>query len=94
MPVEFAGRVGVEDALAAQPGKEALERQEPIGLRGDAERLAVLLAVVEEPALIALEDRAGDFARIEQAALLAPGNEHMQEMVAGLDHGWRVVEHT
>ena len=66
----------VEDVvLAREPLEEGFERRQAPELSAKRQGLAVVLAVVEEVTLVALENRLGDRARIIEIALEAPGDE-------------------
>ena len=66
------GRVPEDDVLVASHLKKARSR-EAGALRAEGERLAVALPVVEEPALVALQDRLRHFRR---AALMPRSSHH------------------
>ena len=59
---DFRSRVVQQIVLAGQPLEEALDGLQARVLRANAERLAVLFAVMKEPALIAFEHGPRDLA--------------------------------
>ena len=72
-------RIVQDVVLPRHPAEPALDGAQARVLRAEAERLAVLLAVVIEPALIAFQDRPRDFGWLFEAALLAPVEEVADE---------------
>jgi hypothetical protein len=69
--------------LPREPFEEGLQGRQGGVLADEGERRAVRLAVIEQVALIALQDRLGDLARIGEAALVAPGDEPADRDAAG-----------
>ena len=99
---QLDGRVKQDAVLLGQPFEPGPQRGEAAELSADGERRAVGLAVVEQVALIALQDRPGDLARIGQPSLVAPGDEppqrdapaaHRVLGVAGDQHPFEVRLH-
>ena len=72
---QFAGRVVERVILAGAPLEERPHRNQVRELAAEGERLAVLLAVVIQMALIPLQQRLGHFRRLRDAALDAPDGE-------------------
>ena len=62
-------------------------------LRAERERLPVLLAVVVEAALVALQDRLGDLRRARQDRAPRPSSQIAQVVLAALDRALGVVAH-
>lgn len=75
----------------AQPGEEALHRAEPSALGRHGDGLAVGFAVAVKPALVALQDRAGDFLRVNEIAFLRPAEERAQSPFVHVERLFRVV---
>lgn len=90
---QIGGRVEQDTALRRQAFEPGSERGEAAELRADGERHAVGLAVVEQVALVALQDRLGDLARIGQAPLVALGDEPPQRDAPAADGVWTVARH-
>ena len=59
---EFAGRIVERVVVAGAPFEEGPHRHQVRELAAEGQRLAVLLAVVVEPALVAFQQGLGDFA--------------------------------
>ena len=91
--VDLARRV-VEDAvLPRRPFEERPHRDQPRMHRAAAHRQAVAFAIMEQVALVALQDGLGDFHRVMQAAFLRPLDE-VTHVGAPVLHGLgRVVLH-
>ena len=62
--------------------KNARKGSKSLLLRRERQRLAVLLAVVIEVALVALQDRPRDVLRPSEAALVAPADEAQRRCAA------------
>ena len=90
---EVGGGVGVEVVPPAEPRKEVHDPAQALALGADAEGAAVGPAEVPEPALIALQDGAGDLRGAEQVALVRPGEEGLEFKAPRLDGVGGVVEH-
>ena len=82
---QFARRVVERVIAAGAPLEEGPHRNQVRELAAEGERLAVLLAVVIQMALIPLQQRLGHFRRLRDAALDAPDGEALQVMLAVLD---------
>ena len=76
--LQVCGGIGLDQALLAHPREQVLDGSDSIALSGDAQRLAVGLAVAVEPTLIAFQLRAGHLLRIVDIALLGPGQERAE----------------
>ena len=73
--LQFQRRIVLEHALVLEPGEPAAQGSQPVGLTGDAQRLAVLLAVVEQVPLKTLDHLGGDLRGAGHAAVLTPVDE-------------------
>lgn len=82
---QVGGGVGREVVVFAEVGKEALDGSKARALGSVGERLAVGLAVAEEPTLEAFEDGLGDLFRTGEVALLRPGEEGFQGPLVGVE---------
>ena len=58
-----------------RPGETLVQRDQPLLLGGEGQRLAVVLAVVVQMASVALQDRPGDVLRTLEAALVGPADK-------------------
>lgn len=76
---------------AREPLEEGLKRREVAVLAAERHRPAVVLAVVKEASLIAIENGLRDLARILQAALVAPADEALDRDPARPDRVLRVA---
>ncbi len=89
--LELGGGVGEEIAVLGEPPEETLHGRELLGLRPHAERLIAsalrLPPEVEEPALVALQDRLRHVACLRDAPLLRPKDEGPEGALAVLDVG-------
>src|SRR5208283_2142965 len=85
---------GVQGVIVSrQPAEPRADRRQPRVLRAERERLSVLLPVVVEIALIALQDRARDFHGVFDAALLGPTDEVSDGPACVIGGVLRVVVH-
>ena len=73
--LQFQRRIVLEYPLVLEPGEPAAQADQPVRLTGDAQRLAVLLAIVKQVPLKALEHLRGDFRGAGHAAVLTPVEE-------------------
>lgn len=89
--VKLAGRVVEGVVLPGAPLEEGPHRHEVGELAAEGQGLAVVLAVVVEPALVAFEQGLGDLGRLRDAAVLAPGDEGAEVMLPARDGVLRVV---
>ena len=88
---DVAGRVVEDVVVAGHPLEPCPDRHQPAVLAAEAQRVAVLLAVVVQVALVALDDRLGDFGRLGDATDGSPVDEVAQVIAADLDGPLRVV---
>jgi len=79
--------------IAHQPAEPPAHRRQPRVLRAERERLPVFLPVVVEIALITFQDRACDFHRVLDAALLGPADEVSDGVTRVIGGVFRVVFH-
>ena len=89
-PARWPDCAGCNDCCAIQLEPHA-QRHQAIVLAGEAQRLAVLFAVVEHVALIGFEHRARDFHRLGDAALFGPIEEEADVHSAAADGVFGVI---
>ena len=73
--LQLGSRIGEDVILACEPLEEHPQRDQPLLLGGEGQRLAVVLAVVVQMAPVTLQDRPGDVLRGADAALIGPADE-------------------
>jgi|HubBroStandDraft_6_1064221.scaffolds.fasta_scaffold117455_4 hypothetical protein len=88
----------VESSFAARPQTNLIAfcdntRGQPRVLAVEAERLAILLAVMKQITLVALQHRPRDLNRLAQPALQAPVEKETDMHAAIAHRGFRVVAH-
>jgi hypothetical protein len=88
---ELTGRVVQDVMMPRHPLEPDAQRDQAVVLAGEAQRLAVLLAVVEHVALIAFEHRARYFDRLRDGSLGAPVEEEADVHTAALDSVFGVI---
>jgi hypothetical protein len=88
---QVTGRVRVQLPAAPEPGEEVADRDQSLYLRGDRQRLAVPLAVLEQPPLVAVQELERDGARLVNAVLLAEAGEVTEIATPAEDRRARVV---
>ena len=76
------------------PFEPHAQRHDAVVLAGEAQWLAVLLAVMEHVALIAFEHRARHFHRLREATLVAPVEEEADVHAPILHRVFGVVAHS
>ncbi len=91
---QFAGGIVQRVILAGAPLEECPHRNQVRELAAEGERLAILLAVVIQMALIPLQQRLGHFRRLRDAALDAPDGESLQVVLAVLNRALGVILHS
>ena len=89
--LHFERRIVLEHALVLEPGEPAAQAGQPVGLTGDRERLAVLLAIVKQMPLKALDHLRGDFRGAGHAAVLTPLDEPRELQSPDFDRVGREV---
>jgi hypothetical protein len=89
--LQFQRRVLLEHALVLEPGEPTAQADQPVGLTGDRERLAVLLAIVKQVPLKALDHLGGDLRGAGHAAIVAPADEPRELQPPHLDRVGREV---
>jgi hypothetical protein len=77
--------------LTGGPFEERPDRQQPLRLGSEAERFAVRLAVVEQPALVTLEHRPGHLGGASDATLVQPVDEVGEHALTVLDRARAVA---
>jgi hypothetical protein len=89
--VEVGGRIEGDAVGLREPPEEAAHGREPPELRGHAPGPSALSAVVEEPALVLLDDRPRHFLGPDDPARLAPLGECAQPRGPRGERSFRVL---
>ena len=89
--LQFQRRIVLEQPLVLEPGEPAAQAVSQWRLTGDRERLAVLLAVIEQMPLKTLEHLGGDLRGAGHAAVLAPADEPRELQPSDFDRVGREV---
>jgi hypothetical protein len=82
---DLARRIVQDVMMPRHPPEPHAQGHDAVMLTTEAERLAIRFAVVEDVALIALQNCAGDFHRLGDAALIGPVEEETDVHAATLD---------
>ena len=91
---EIAGRVGRQLTAAPQPGEEVADRDQALCLSGDREGLAVSLAMLEQPPLVALQKLERNCVGRVDTVLLAEAGEVAETATPAANRRRRVVVYT